>query len=233
MPRSGSELSVSALCNHNHTKVATYRTSGVSLCALSHSFALCAAAGMLWTPMHDPGTQMQNLKALADQIKAAVPATAIAAAQNRPRVAPGQVASSGDSTELQSLRDQLDTLRQDLAQAVSQQVAAAADDSNAAPGVVLAPIPGEVPPLSRHLRPTSDMLKLKSLLLAGTSGSSTTAVTSEQSKIGALGMGGIGKTVTASWIARDDDVRRHFDLIVWYVHSFSVALSYCVLCLVS
>ena len=41
------------------------------------------------------------------------------------------------------------------------------------------------------------------------------SVTSQKSKVGALGMGGIGKTVTGSWLARDEDIRRHFETIVW------------------
>ena len=59
------------------------------------------------------------------------------------------------------------------------------------------------------------MHKLKGMLLSSGDGDSTMSVTSTKSKVGALGMGGIGKTVTGSWLARDDDIRRHFELVLW------------------
>eukprot|EP01046_Picozoa_sp_COSAG06_P051834 COSAG06_NODE_8556_length_2130_cov_4.338257_2_plen_345_part_01 len=122
----------------------------------------------------------------------------------------------GDSAEVQSLRGELDGLRKELTKAVTQR--SSAEEARASAESVLAPMPAEVPPLSLNLRPTPDMQKLKSMLLSSSGdgeSASTTAVTSEKSKMSALGMGGIGKTVTASWIARDEDVRRHFELVIW------------------
>ena len=59
------------------------------------------------------------------------------------------------------------------------------------------------------------MEKLKTMLISAESDDSTMAVTATKSKVGALGMGGIGKTVTATWLARHEEVRKHFELVVW------------------
>ena len=179
-------------------------------------------AGALWTPLYDETAMQQNLQAVVDQVKAAAPTTAMPANAGRvasPRVTP--IVSSGESEEVQALRSELDSLRQKLTKERNQR--AAADDTTAAAAAAtatggsgtLAPIPGEVPPLSLNCRPTSDMEKLKAMLISTNSDDRTMAVTSQKSQIGALGMGGIGKTVTASWLARDEDVRRHFELVIW------------------
>ena len=34
-------------------------------------------------------------------------------------------------------------------------------------------------------------------------------------RVGFFGIGGSGKTVTSSWLAREDDIRQHFELILW------------------
>ena len=173
-------------------------------------------AGLLWTPLHDATTLTQNLQGLLEQIKVAVPGTTVVLIdpESSRAAIPAPVAVSGESMEMQSMRGELNSLRADLAQAVTQR--SSAEEAKAAAGLILAPMPAEVPPLSLNVQPTPDMHKLKSMLLSGDSGGdSTTAVTSEKSKIGALGMGGIGKTVTASWIARNEDVRQHFELVIW------------------
>jgi hypothetical protein len=207
-------------------------------------------AGLLWTPMYEQSTRQQNLTGLVEQIKAAVPTTV--ALDTR---APGSAASSAsavqpstESTEVLALRTELDSLRQDL----QLQMAKAVTDQRLAAGgaeETLAPIPAEVPTLSLGCRPTEDMERLKVLLISATSDDNKMAVTSEKQKIGALGMGGIGKTVTATyalctlmrermwvsfrccscandfavrlgtivrrWLARHEEVRRHFELVVW------------------
>eukprot|EP01046_Picozoa_sp_COSAG06_P029309 COSAG06_NODE_2708_length_6408_cov_2.142970_1_plen_1860_part_00 len=175
-------------------------------------------AGSLWTPLHEESTKQQNLQAVVDQIKATVPTTPLAAATSGSAMSPRKaVLSSGESEEVSTLRSELDRLRQDLDKAATQRIAAVdkpTADADSASNV-LAPIPGEVPALSLNCRPTPDMEKLKSMLISADSDDSTMAVTATKSKIGALGMGGIGKTVTAIWLARHEDIRRHFELVVW------------------
>eukprot|EP01048_Picozoa_sp_COSAG05_P011210 COSAG05_NODE_1042_length_6066_cov_2.922742_2_plen_1109_part_00 len=169
-------------------------------------------AGSLWTPLHDASTMQENLPRLVEQIKAAVPTIAATVSANATKSDSKAAAmiSSGESDELQALRSELDSLRGDLAKKATQRDAV--DDEALS---VLAPIPAEVPALSLNCRPTADMEKLKRMLISTDSDGSTMAVTATKSKIGALGMGGIGKTVTATWLARDEDVRRHFELVVW------------------
>ena len=166
------------------------------------------------TSLHDESTKQQNLKGLIEQVKAAVPTIATSGAAKSPRVA--SAVSSSESEEVQALRSELDSLRQALVKGGSQRTAADGK-SEGATGDGLAPIPAEVPPLALNCRPTPDMEKLKSMLVSTGSGDSTMAVTATKSsdKVGALGMGGIGKTVTATWLARNDDVRRHFEYVVW------------------
>jgi hypothetical protein len=142
-------------------------------------------AGSLWTPLHDESTKQQNLHAVVDQIKAAVPTIALAASsvQSPCRA----VVSSGESEEVQALRSELDSLRHDLAKAATQRVDAETTGADASASNALAPIPGEVPPLSLNCRPTPDMNKLKSMLISS-SDDSTMAVTATKSTVGALGM---------------------------------------------
>merc|ERR1711969_430123 len=153
----------------------------------------------------------QNLQSLIDQIKMAVPTTSVTAEAEPTRAL--SVEPAGDSEHVLALRSELDGLRQELARAVNQ--TAGEEDASAGAGRTLAPLPAEVPPLSLNLHPTPDMHKLKGMLLSSGEGDSTMAVTSQKSKVGALGMGGIGKTVTGSWLARDEDISRHFETIVW------------------
>ena len=144
-------------------------------------------AGSLWTPMHDESMKSQNLQAVVDQIKATVPTTALPASSGSaksPRIA---VVSSGESEEVQALRSELDSLRQDIAKAATQRITAETTGADGSDSDALAPIPGEVPPLSLNCRPTPDMEKLKAMLISS-SDDSTMAVTATKSKVGALGM---------------------------------------------
>eukprot|EP01043_Picozoa_sp_COSAG02_P013689 COSAG02_NODE_552_length_20429_cov_28.014068_11_plen_483_part_00 len=182
-------------------------------------------AGLLYTPMHDQTAMQQNLPGLLEQVKGAVQTVAVAGDKQSPRAAllsrTPSTGGSGESEEVLALRSELDSLRQDLAKAVtySQQQDAARDSSSTSSAVakkqLLAPVPAEVPQLSVSIRPTSDMERLKRMLLsADSTDSKTMAVTSEKSKLSAMGMGGIGKTVTAAWLARDADIRAHFEAVI-------------------
>jgi hypothetical protein len=81
----------------------------------------------------------------------------------------------------------------------------------------LAVVPAEVPHLSANVRKAAEMDQLKALLLDdGDDAKRGFEVSSQKkSKTGLHGMGGIGKTVMAAWIARDLEIRAHFDLIIW------------------
>ena len=81
----------------------------------------------------------------------------------------------------------------------------------------LAVVPAEVPHLSANVRKAAEMDQLKTLLLDnGDDAKRGFEVSSQKkSKTGLHGMGGIGKTVITAWIARDLEIRAHFDLIIW------------------
>ena len=181
-------------------------------------------AGLLYTPMHDQTTMQQNLPGLIGQIKAAVKTVEVAGDVESPRAATADSSatnaiSGGESEDVLALRGELDRLRQDLAEAVTHtQRTVAGGAASKVAETTLAPVPAEVPSLSLNVRPTHDMQKLKQMLLSDDSDDSTMAVTSTKmvgDKIGAMGMGGIGKTVTATWLARDADVRKHFEAVCW------------------
>ncbi len=183
-------------------------------------------AGKLWTPLHDQSQLQDNLAGLIQQIKASapsaiVPSNAFGATDNASGSVPAVhavAATSSAQPDTQELRSEIETLRQTMLKKESQRAREDAHStSSTASQALLALVPGEVPPLSLSLQPTKDMKMLKTMLLSSTNDddSSVMAVSAERAKIGALGMGGIGKTVTASWLARDDDVRRHFDAILW------------------
>jgi hypothetical protein len=181
-------------------------------------------AGKLWTPLYDQSQLQDNLPGLIQQIKAAAPS---AIAPGGVPTAPSAVSVTPSAqVDTQDVRSEIDSLRQsNLKQAskcVREEEDAQQPTRDGGSKAPLAMVPGEVPPLSLSLQPTKDMDRLKAMLLSSSGGASENdkqasvmAVTAEKAKIGALGMGGIGKTVTASWLARDEDVRRHFDVILW------------------
>lgn len=179
-------------------------------------------AGLLWTRLHNVSTREQDLQGLIEQIKQAVPTIAHETAEALPPTkAPIKVEDAGESEDVQALRSELDTLRRDLAQArrSSEPAKAEGDQGPHAEAHLaseLAAVPAMVPALSLNVRPTPDMEKLKAMLISAADDSNATmAVTSEKNKVGALGMGGIGKTVTAAWLAWNPDIRQHFEHIVW------------------
>lgn len=80
---------------------------------------------------------------------------------------------------------------------VMRTVVAGDDDS---PGSGLAELPAEVPHLAANVRLTDDMVTLKTLVLAADDGeASKLEVSSQKSRIGAHGMGGIGKTASCKF----------------------------------
>jgi hypothetical protein len=173
-------------------------------------------AGALWTPLHDESMMQQNLDGLVEQIKLAVPTVAVTTSEAKPA---SRFVASAESDEVMLLRSELDRLQMDLSKAALQRASPTKGDQDAAAATTMAPLPAEVPALSVNLRPTPDMEKLKVMLIShgadDDTSSSKMAVTSERSKIGALGMGGIGKTVTATWLARNAEIRSHFKTICW------------------
>jgi hypothetical protein len=72
-----------------------------------------------------------------------------------------------------------------------------------------ATIPAGVPKLPARFHPTSEIQTLTRLVL------STSRTDKAKSRVGFFGMGGIGKTVTGAAIVRNDEVRLHFDAVVW------------------
>ena len=89
---------------------------------------------------------------------------------------------------------------------------------------VLPVVPSTVPELpNAYLVRESDLTQLKAALLTndGVSGGGiiSTALTStarsQQRKVGAHGMGGVGKTTVAAALVIDDEIRSAFDKIVW------------------
>jgi hypothetical protein len=89
-------------------------------------------------------------------------------------------------------------LREDLRVADPAPEAAAVESA-------LAALPAEVPMLPLSFRKNPEMVALRAKLLNPTSGP----------RIGFFGMGGAGKTVTSCWIARSEDVRQHFEHVLW------------------
>ena len=74
---------------------------------------------------------------------------------------------------------------------------------------------GDVPNLPPHFLPREEQLNpLKNKVLADTN--QPVAITAQSRSVGVQGMGGIGKTVLATALARDEEVRRAFpDGVIW------------------
>jgi hypothetical protein len=89
--------------------------------------------------------------------------------------------------------------------------------NTAAEAAPLADVPHTVPELpAAYIVRNEDLAQLKTALL-DKGGSSSTALTSKkrQNKVGAHGMGGVGKTTIAAALVNDEDIRSSFEKIVW------------------
>eukprot|EP01052_Picozoa_sp_SAG31_P021261 SAG31_NODE_1635_length_7682_cov_5.457471_3_plen_460_part_00 len=153
----------------------------------------------MWTSLCDPATFATNLDSLVEQVASTL------AVESR---AISPIGSADAAAERQRERAALDNVRQEID---SEPANLDADEAAA-----LAPLPAEVPALGDSFRSTAGVHKVKGALLDDViDDGRTVAVTSQIHKVGAFGMGGIGKTVLAAAVARDLDVRRRFEIICW------------------
>jgi hypothetical protein len=80
----------------------------------------------------------------------------------------------------------------------------------------LANLPSTVPELpNAYLVREGNLEELKKSLLADQQSSTTTIASQKRNKVGAHGMGGIGKTTIAAALVHDDAIRSSFQKIVW------------------
>lgn len=182
-------------------------------------------AGALWVPMHDEAMHDEGILGLLSQIdKVQPPPTAPALASGggeEEALATSAGADEPAADSVSSLRAELDRLRAEL------QSGAHDREDGGSKGSELAGLPAEVPELPGTFRFTMDMQALKTLLLqapaeagggatATAEGGQTMAVTSQpKTKVGAVGMGGIGKTILSAGLCRDLDIRASFDKVCW------------------
>lgn len=136
--------------------------------------------------MHDQSMRGQNVQTVIEQIRLAVPTIA----HSETEQASPTAEDPAESKDVQALRAELQGLRQDLAQSVTQRAGEStnADADQPQSTKLLAAVPAMVPALSLNVRPTPDMMKLKAMLISTEDDSGNTmSVTSEKSKVGALG----------------------------------------------
>ena len=143
-------------------------------------------AGSLWTPMHDKATLEQSVDGLVRQIKLAV-------APDSEEMIEVEHEEERLDFSVKDLRDELDRLKSEQQPAVSNMTALKAAGQPAK-------VPAVVPRLPDGCLVSSSMEELLEQLTTGTS-----------SRVGFLGMGGIGKTVISTWLVRHDNVREKFD----------------------
>eukprot|EP01050_Picozoa_sp_SAG11_P004084 SAG11_NODE_252_length_11593_cov_7.436663_2_plen_611_part_00 len=182
---------------------ATHSVRTARRCRRQRLRLICCAviAGQLWVPMWDAELEKASADgALVSQIKKALPAEALAElnASDSAAAAAAEEEEAQDGDELRGdMLAELERLRSDLAQVNVGSAAAAAAG--------LAGIPSTVPELPHTIGVTNEMEHLQRLLVSESS----------QACIGCLGMGGAGKTVIASWLCRQEKVRKRFAQIVW------------------
>jgi hypothetical protein len=148
-------------------------------------------AGSLWTPLHQEADFEENVRQLHGQVIKFIGET--------------------DQSDIDSLdvdwvdeaKEELERLRETQTVAQSTVSMVLADPSQPAT------IPAGVPKLPARFHATSEIDYLSRLVL------STSSAAMEKPRVGFYGMGGIGKTVTGAAIVRNDDVRMHFDAVVW------------------
>ena len=170
--------------------------------------------------MHDSTQLEQSLLALESQVLPYI----------RPEAADGDPQPLSKPQDPSTARSALLSLKRDIA--VGKELSATDEERTADdPGYNLAQIPAGVPNLSAGMKPSQDLAELKALLInsggdsSGEGGTMLEVSSQKSSKVGAVGMGGIGKTVLAALIARDLAVRAHFDLILWVTSSQTPNLS--------
>ena len=142
-------------------------------------------AGCLWTPLYDEATLAENFDGLVRQIKVVVGTDETGGAPVDQQ--------EPDFSSLE-LRDELDRLRIELR--------AKTDGEKTVQQA--AEVPAAVPRLPGGMLVTQSMTELLKHVTS-----------SEITRIGFFGMGGIGKTVIASWLVRHESVLKNFDQIVW------------------
>eukprot|EP01048_Picozoa_sp_COSAG05_P021122 COSAG05_NODE_3791_length_1835_cov_1.131336_1_plen_549_part_01 len=169
-------------------------------------------AGALWIPLHKEDNFDRSVDSIVSQISQHAAASDGVVQIDSGSPARGSSETAEDvATAAARARSALDKLRTEVD--VDANITTREETETG-----LAFVPAQVPHLTDAFRWTPDMQRLKDRLLAedgGSGESSTLAVSSVKARVGAFGMGGIGKTVMASFVARDDDVRQYFDLIVW------------------
>ena len=143
-------------------------------------------AGKLWTPMYDEASFEENLPNVIRQIKVALRL----AADDEDEFG---LAAELDVVDVVDARNELERLRDEASPALNTDLSGPCK------------LPAHVMDLPSGLQVYDEMQQLLSLV---------TSASSKQ-RIGFTGMGGIGKTTIASWIARQDSCRSKFDLILW------------------
>ena len=150
-------------------------------------------AGALWTPLSDESQFDENVRQLHGQVQKVIGATR--------QVEEGSDESIATADEA---KEELERLRENLtATTDSGSPAVLADPSQPAT------IPAGVPKLPSIFQTVEQIQEITRLVL------SSAVSDMEMSRVGFWGMGGIGKTVTGAAIVRNEDVRLHFDIIVW------------------
>ena len=153
-------------------------------------------AGALWTSLRDESEFESSTRSLVEQIKGAVPGSGGGMSDDEYDEVEERSTGADGGAEL---RAELERLRK------ATEAKPATKDTFTFDPDAPAKVPGVVPELPPDFNPTTAIRKLKQNLLH-----STTPLLA-----GFYGMGGIGKTVTGAALARDADVRDHFDQIVW------------------
>jgi hypothetical protein len=148
-------------------------------------------AGALWVPLHDEASIEKDIDVLYGQLLKLAPEVSFSASSDE---------AFQESFTLSEMRAELDNLRKEIH---------STQNSDGTPeGDKVATLPAEVPTLPVTFRFTADMYSLKRLLMSkassdGNTQDQTMSVTSQPSdsshRVGAFGMGGIGKTMVCVW----------------------------------
>eukprot|EP01048_Picozoa_sp_COSAG05_P015614 COSAG05_NODE_1900_length_3858_cov_2.298218_1_plen_899_part_10 len=157
-------------------------------------------AGALWTPLYDEATFENNVQMLHGQLVKVIGRHAVELE--------GEVGLDLAVT-VSEAHEELERLREEVAAAGTQAHGTVPTAAMMSDPSQPATIPAGVPKLPARFQPTEQILELTRLVL------STAPIEMAKPRVGFFGMGGIGKTVTGAAIVRNEDVRLHFDGIVW------------------